>query len=205
MAGIGAGIDSYYEYLMKSYALLGNTRYLRMFETSYKAVMKRMRYQQPPLFLNVHMDSAEVHAVRCCILHRYLVYLTVLVFTLQVANHWIDSLAAFWPGLQVLYGDVAAAANTHEAYYALWRKFSAIPERYNWQNNAPEVFTYPLRPELVESTYILWRATKDPYYRHVGVLLLRGLEAQARAKCGYATLHDVRQVRFQLWVVNNLC
>lgn len=45
----------------------------------------------------------------------------------------------------MLYGDVRAAHNSHEAYFALWRKYGALPERYNWQQNAPAVRTYPLR------------------------------------------------------------
>jgi hypothetical protein len=34
MAGIGAGSDSYYEYLLKAYVAFGNPRYLRMFEVN---------------------------------------------------------------------------------------------------------------------------------------------------------------------------
>lgn len=30
-SGVGAGIDSYYEYCLKSYILLGNSEYLRRF------------------------------------------------------------------------------------------------------------------------------------------------------------------------------
>lgn len=31
----GAGIDSFYEYLIKAYLMVGNERYLEMFNTSY--------------------------------------------------------------------------------------------------------------------------------------------------------------------------
>jgi len=37
--------------------------------------------------------------------------------------------------------------------------FGALPERYNWQLQAPDVLFYPLRPELVESTYLLYQVT----------------------------------------------
>ena len=54
----------------------------------------------------------------------------------------------------------------------------------------PEVSVYPLRPELMESTFTLYRATKDPLYVEIGRELMCDLQATA-ATCGYATLHNV--------------
>lgn len=56
---------------------------------------------------------------------------------------------------------------------------------------APDVFFYPLRPELAESTYMLYRATQNPFYLHVGRDILQSLNAFTRVKCGYATVHNV--------------
>lgn len=50
---------------------------------------------------------------------------------------------------------------------------------------------YPLRPELAESTYMLYRATRNPFYLHVGVDILKSLNSVAKVKCGYATVHSV--------------
>lgn len=58
---------------------------------------------------------------------------------------------------QVLNGDVENAICLHAFYYAIWKRFGALPERYNWQLQAPDVLFYPLRPELVESTYLLYQ------------------------------------------------
>lgn len=54
-------------------------------------------------------------------------------------------------------GDVEDAICLHAFYYAIWRRYGALPERYNWQLQAPDVLFYPLRPELVESTYLLYQ------------------------------------------------
>lgn len=59
----------------------------------------------------------------------------------------------------MLYGDVDNAICLHAFYYAIWKRFGALPERYNWQLQAPDVLFYPLRPELVESTYLLYQVT----------------------------------------------
>lgn len=57
----------------------------------------------------------------------------------------------------MLNGDVEEAICLHAFYYAIWKRFGALPERYNWQLQAPDVLFYPLRPELVESTYLLYQ------------------------------------------------
>lgn len=62
--------------------------------------------------------------------------------------------------LQVLIGDVEDAICLHAFYYAIWKRYGALPERYNWQLQAPDVLFYPLRPELVESTYLLYQVFK---------------------------------------------
>ena len=57
-------------------------------------------------------------------------------------------------------GDVEDAICLHAFYYAIWKRYGALPERYNWQLQAPDVLFYPLRPELVESTYLLYQVLR---------------------------------------------
>lgn len=58
---------------------------------------------------------------------------------------------------KVLNGDIEEAICSHAIYYAIWRKYGAIPERFNWNLKAPDVKFYPLRPEFSESTYLLYQ------------------------------------------------
>lgn len=51
---------------------------------------------------------------------------------------------------------------------------------------------HPLRPEFLESTYLLYLATDDPYYLRVGEQVLRSLQKHAWVPCGYAAVKDVR-------------
>uniref|UniRef100_A0A8C7XNF6 alpha-1,2-Mannosidase n=1 Tax=Oryzias sinensis TaxID=183150 RepID=A0A8C7XNF6_9TELE len=141
-SGLGAGMDSFYEYLLKSYILFGEEEDNQMFQAAYESIQNHLRRGRdlcnegegdPPLYVNVNMNSGEI------------------------INTWIDSLQAFFPGLQVLNGDVDNAICLHAFYYAIWKRFGALPERYNWQLQAPDVHFYPLRPELVESTYLLYQ------------------------------------------------
>ena len=58
----------------------------------------------------------------------------------------------------MLAGDLDEAICTHAIHYSIWRKYDFLPERYDWKTTQPSVLFNPLRPELVESTYLLYQA-----------------------------------------------
>jgi len=79
----------------------------------------------------------------------------------------IDSLSAFWPGLQVLAGDIENAIKTHlmckpapplappisnlipfAADWNLWKKFSGLPEVFDTAFLQATSWHYPLRPGM---------------------------------------------------------
>ncbi|XP_076048501.1 ER degradation-enhancing alpha-mannosidase-like protein 1 [Oratosquilla oratoria] len=176
MSGVGAGIDSFYEYLLKAYILFGEAEDYAMFNETYTIIKQYMRRGRRhcnsgvgdhPLYVNVDMKSGGTH------------------------TPWIDSLQAAFAGMQVLSGDVEEAICSHALYYTIWKKYGVLPERFNWQRVSPDVSFYPLRPELVESTYLLYQATKNPFYLHVGRDILYSLNNLTKAECGYATVHSV--------------
>ncbi|KZT58834.1 glycoside hydrolase family 47 protein [Calocera cornea HHB12733] len=167
ISGIGAGIDSFYEYALKSYILLGEPDFLDVWHESYAAVMKHLRGREGFWFRNTWMDSGLLASVH------------------------VDALSAFWPGLQVLGGDIQNAIKSHLVYWNLWRRYSAMPERFNIINKEVEIKGYPLRPEFVESNYFLYRATKDPFYLDVGARILGDLQRRTYVRCGIACLRDV--------------
>lgn len=128
----------------------------------------------------------------------------------------------------MLNGDVDNAICLHAFYYAIWKRFGALPERYNWQLQAPDVLFYPLRPELVESTYLLYQvtvltcrclwfgdlsgclslltsfslqATKNPFYLHVGMDILQSLEKNAKVRCGSCAFYLFWGSFTMLWCV----
>jgi len=72
----------------------------------------------------------------------------LLILKIVNTSVWFD---------QVLNGDVEEAICCHALFYAIWKKFEALPERFNWHMKAPDVRFYPLRPEFIESTYLLYR------------------------------------------------
>ena len=45
----------------------------------------------------------------------------------------------------------------------------------------------------MESTYFLYKATRDPHYLRVGEQVLRALQKHARVTCGYAAVKDIAE------------
>lgn len=61
-------------------------------------------------------------------------------------------------GMQVLAGDVSAAADSFRAFFSVWERFGLLPERFLYGGGGalhPTEQYYPLRPELVESAFYL--------------------------------------------------
>lgn len=166
-AGIGTSIDSFYEYLLKAYLLFGDEEYLYVFEEAYKAAMHYLHHD--PWYIEVNMNSG--------------------------ATVWplFNSLQAFWPGLQVLAGDVDPAIRTHAAFFSVWKKYGFTPEGFNLATSTVQngQRSYPLRPELIESTYWLFKATRDFRYLDVGRDILASLQYAAKCPCGYCHISDV--------------
>ena len=100
---MGAGIDSYYEYVAKAYVLLGEDKYLERWHSHYSAVMKYLG--TGPLMMDVHMHRPHTNS-----------------------KHFVDALGAFWPGLQVLMGDLKPAIEQHEVLYQIMKRHNFLPE-----------------------------------------------------------------------------
>jgi mannosidase alpha-like ER degradation enhancer 1 len=79
MSGIGAGLDSFFEYLLKSYIMFGDQQDLDMFIQAYETIQEKLRRGRPhcrfgstgdpPFYVNVDFRDASI------------------------ANTWADSLA----------------------------------------------------------------------------------------------------------------
>eukprot|EP00050_Salpingoeca_kvevrii_P001305 m.166851 g.166851 ORF g.166851 m.166851 type:complete len:773 (-) comp10342_c0_seq1:128-2446(-) len=166
-AGIGSNADSFYEYLLKAYILLGEPEYLVMFDTLYEATQLRMK--------------------------RGDLYHDVAMYTGATSLTWFTALSTFFPGLQVLAGDVAPAARSAAAFQAIWRQFGFAPEAVNLRTmrivDGQE--GYFLRPEMLESLFYLHAATNDSMFLSFAAEIASSIEATCRTSCGFAVVANV--------------
>ncbi|GMQ10341.1 hypothetical protein CsSME_00053383 [Camellia sinensis var. sinensis] len=172
-SGIGAGVDSFYEYLLKAHILFGRDEFWRMFQSAYLGVQKYFRHG--PWYHEADMRTGQ-------------------------ATYWqLTSLQAFWPGLQVLVGDITAANSSHREFFSVWERFGVLPERYllDRQMLHPTEKYYPLRPELAESTFYLYHATKDPWFLEVGESIVNSLNSYTKVEGGFASIRDVSSMQLE--------
>ncbi|KAH3668463.1 hypothetical protein OGAPHI_002217 [Ogataea philodendri] len=200
VTGVGASIDSFYEYALKYSILFDDEVFSEIWQQSYQSLLTYSQNSNR-IFANIHVSNGAT------------------------AREWIDALGAFFPGLLVLAGDLDNAFHFYLVYFKLWNSYGAIPERWDfsgsrWEFSRREQKTFhphvplmgltldetkdllmkdsvllewfPLRPEFVESTYFLYRATKDPFFLRVGEAILERYETDFRAPCGFAGIEDIR-------------
>ncbi|KAK4218267.1 ER degradation-enhancing alpha-mannosidase-like protein 1 [Rhypophila decipiens] len=201
---IGAGADSFFEYALKSHILLSghdlpnrtslskhhgaermdpNTLFTPLSDVENSPAAFLEAWHQAHAAIKRHLYSERDHP------H----YENVNLWTGSLATNWVDSLGAYYAGLLVLAGEVDEAIKTNLLYTAIWTRYAALPERYSIRDKTVEggLGWWPLRPEFIESTYHLYRATKDPWYLYVGEMVLRDITRRCWTPCGWAGLQNV--------------
>lgn len=168
-SGIGAGVDSYFEYLAKGAYLFRRPSLMKQFHEHATSINKHVRKGE--WFMWVSMAKGSV---------------SLPIF---------QSLEAFWPGTLTMVGDVQDASRIMLTYSEVIRKYGFPPEFYNIHNEEPgeKRAAFPLRPEMVESLMYLYRATKDETWLELGAEMIDAIESSARTKCGYATINNVKE------------
>lgn len=202
--GIGAGIDSFYEYAHKASVLLSGSPLPRdqshnvtegtstsvhtkpVPEGQQTAEAFGRVWQESHASIKRHLYRGDMY------IHPH--YVQADLYTGASRAFWLDSLSAFYPGLLATTGDLEEATETHLLATALWTRYSALPERWSTSTGSIEsgLSWWGGRPEFIESTYHLYRATHDPWYLHVGEMTLRDIKRRCWTKCGWAGLQDVR-------------
>lgn len=202
--GIGAGIDSFYEYAHKASVLLSGSsgpnalahNHTEGTPTPVHTDLVSEEQQTAEAFGHVWREShasIKRHLYRGeMYIHPH--YVQADLYTGASRAFWLDSLSAFYPGLLATTGDLEEAIETHLLATALWSRYSALPERWSTSTGSIEsgLSWWGGRPEFIESTYHLYRATRDPWYLHVGEMTLRDIKRRCWTKCGWAGLQDVR-------------
>lgn len=165
---IGAGSDSFYEYLLKGYIMFGDDELLQMSNDSMSSIDKNMLDPFRVFYKTVHFESGSLRTDR------------------------IDALGAFYPGLQTLRGDIESARRAFDGYYLMMKKHGGfLPECVSVDSRITSGPSYNLRPELAESAYYLYQATKDPFYLRVGAEMLDAIDRYCRSSCGFAVVDNL--------------
>src|SRR6266850_1174108 len=152
---ISGAIDSYYEYLLKCAILFDDQDCRKMWTDSLASINQYLRDEtkgrmKPELWYgHADMNTGKRTATT------------------------YGALDAFFPAVLALSGDLDRAKRLQASSFKMWSLHGIEPEELDY--NAMQVVSpgYPLRPEIVESTYYLYHYTKDPRYVRKGEELWR--------------------------------
>jgi mannosidase alpha-like ER degradation enhancer 2 len=170
---VGGGVDSYYEYLLKSALLFDDADCRRMWQTSVHALDAHLAETTPTglWYGQVDMSTGKRTASEFGALH------------------------AFLPGVLALGGELDRARRLQDSCMKMWGVYGIEPEVLDYAKMEVLVPSYPLRPEIMESAYVLFRKTGDPRYLDMGSTLFDGLIAHCQTDAGFTVLQDVVTMR----------
>src|ERR1051325_11127791 len=170
---ISGAIDSYYEYLLKCSLLFGDGDCKRMWNDSITAINK---YLADETEKDGDVELWYGHADMNTGARRATTY---------------GALDAFFPAVLALSGDLKRARLLQDSSFKMWKYAGIEPEEFDYRARKITAPGYPLRPEIVESTYYLYRFTKDEKYLHMGERLWRDFVKNCRTEDAYAALKSV--------------
>lgn len=166
---VGGGIDSYIEYLWKCWLLLGDKDCLAMWRTSIAAINRYVADDRAGQLWYGHVDMNTGR---------------------RTATEW-GALDAFFPGLLALSGDLDRAKRLQDSSFRMWNLHGIEPELLDYRTMKVLDPAYPLRPEIVESTYYLYHYTHNPRYLAMGRTMFEDFVKYCRTDGGYAALKNV--------------
>ncbi len=166
---ISAEIDSYYEYLLKCAILFDDADCRKMWQESIQAINK---YNADEVRGQLWYGHADMNTGRR----------TATVY---------GALDAFFPAILALSGDLERATRLQDSSFKMWTKHGIEPEEFDYQTMEVGSPGYPLRPEIIESTYYLYHYTNDEKYLLMGKTFFNDFIKHCKTDVGYAGLKSV--------------
>lgn len=167
---ICAGVDSYYEYLYKSYLLFGDPELKEVWDESISAINKYLpeEHQNMTWYGRVNMNTGEKESS---------------VVTLY---------DAFFPALLALSGNIEQAEKLQLTWDWLWDKYGLEPMVYDYKKDTPNYPAYDLNPEIMESAYYLYHFTQDSVYYNMNRQYWKDIQQFCRTDIAFTSIKDVQ-------------
>ena len=166
---ICAGVDSYYEYLYKSYLLFGDEELGHIWKES---------------MVGVHKYIAEIY-------DNKLWYGRVKMKTGRRVGSKITLYGAFFPAVLALSGDVERAEKLQETWDWLWDQNGLEPGSYDYKKGTYNYPAYDLNPEIIESAYYLFHITGDSTYFEMNRKYWNNIKEYCRTDIAFTSIENV--------------
>lgn len=166
---ICAGVDSYYEYLYKSYLMFGDPELGKIWEESIALLHKynAERYEDKLWYGRVDMNTGN-----------------------RVSSV-VTLYDEFFPAILALSGDVQRAEDYQKTWDWLWNKYSLEPMVYDYKTANPKYPAYDLNPEIIESAYYLFHITGDSTYFRMNEKYWTDIKKYCKTEIAYTSVANV--------------
>lgn len=169
----GCFVDSYYEYIYKTWRLVGDPQLKAMWDPSLAAINRYL---------------ATTHAGE-------LWYGIADSTTGRITGTTVTLWDPYLVGLLAYAGDLGHAERSFAAWDGLWRRNGLLPMGYDFASGRIENPRYYLNPELIESCYYLICLTRDPKYSADLARYYADVKRYCRTDIAYAHVEDVATKR----------
>lgn len=136
---ICAGVDSYYEYLYKSYVMFGDPELGEIWDKTLPLIMKYNAeiFEDNLYFKRVHMSTGEETSTQMTLYD------------------------AFFPATLALAGELETAEKYQKTWDHIWNLNGLEPVTWDYKKKVSSYPVYDLNPEIIESAYYLYHYTGD--------------------------------------------
>ncbi len=179
---LSGGIDSYYEYLLKCAILFSDKDCRDMWEDSIAKINS---------YLADEGENMSKRSVNGAGIVGDLWYGHADMNTGKRTATTTGALDAFFPALLALDGDLNRARAYQDSLFKMWQINGIEPEEFDYKAGKTGNAGYPLRPEIIESTYYLYHYTKDPKYLAMGKVMFEDLVKYCRTDVAFAGLKSI--------------
>lgn len=168
-AHICAGVDSYYEYLYKSYRLFGDEELGGIWDEGISKVHQYLQeeYKGDLWYARADMNSGEK------------------------VSSVVTLYDAFFPAIMSLSGDTAVAIEYQNSWNKLWNKYGLEPMIYDYKSESPNWPVYDLNPEIIESAYYLYNITGDSAYHRMNQQFWADIKEHCRDDVAFHSIQNV--------------
>jgi hypothetical protein len=166
---IGCCIDSYYEYLYKTWLLLGDQEIKMMWDKSIAVVNHYLADEHSSGFWYAQADMN----------------------TGEIMNRIVTLYDAYFPALLALSGDISRASKYQDSWNNLWNKNGLEPMVYDYGTDSITNPGYDLNPEIMESAYYLYYFTRDEKYLQMNQKYFNDLMKYCKNEVAYSSIENV--------------
>jgi len=164
-----AGVDSYYEYLLKSWVLFQDEELKEIWDASIPVIHEYLADEYKGQLWYGRSDMV----------------------TGEHVSSMVTLYDAFFPAMLALSGDTARAIRLQSTWASLWNKYGLEPMVYDYRTESPGYPVYDLNPEIMESAYYLSRLTGNTEFVEMNKGFWEDLKTHCRTEIAFASVENV--------------